>query len=109
VGEELTIGVDARSDGARRLARRVPSVTSRAFVDFARGQAGAARAPVPIMASQAMAAGLVVDVSWSAFTAEPEEIITRLQTERAAAHAGFSHPHTAVGCVFCRRAAAAYR
>ncbi len=113
MGQELTIGLDARSDGAQALARRVPALTVRAVVDVARQPAGAARAPVPIAASQAMSAGAsagpVVDVSWSASTVEPEEVIARLQTERAAAHAGFSHPHAAVGCAFCRRAAAVYR
>jgi hypothetical protein len=109
VGQELTIGLDARSDGAQALARRVPAVTVRAVVDVARPHAGAARAPVPIATSQVLAAGSVVDVSWSASTVEPEEVIARLQTERAAARAGFSHPHAAVGCVFCRRAAAVYR
>jgi hypothetical protein len=121
VGQELTIGLDARSDGAQALARRVPAVTVRAVVDVARQHAGAARAPVPIAAAQAksggmsggmsgrMSAGPIVDVSWSVSTVEPEEVIARLQSERVAAHAGFSHPHAAVGCAFCRRAAAVYR
>jgi hypothetical protein len=64
---------------------------------------------VPITRAQALVSGPVVDVSWSVSTVEPEEVIARLQTERAAAHAGFSHPHAAVGCAFCRRAAAVYR
>jgi hypothetical protein len=103
VGQELTIGLDARSDGAQALARRVPRAVAQLE------QERAARAPMPITAAQSLVAGPIVDVSWSVATVEPEEVLVRLQTERMATRAGFSHPHTAVGCAFCRRAAAVYR
>jgi hypothetical protein len=51
----------------------------------------------------------VVDVAFWPHPADAEEVIATLRAERAASRAGFNHPHTAAGCVFCRRAAAGYR
>jgi hypothetical protein len=51
----------------------------------------------------------IVDVSFLPHPLDPEQTIATLQAERAGSRAGFNHPHTASGCVFCRRAAAAYR
>ena len=59
--------------------------------------------------STALQAPVVVDVEWSVPAADPEQLITTLRAERARIHGGFSHPHTAGGCAFCRRAVAAYR
>jgi hypothetical protein len=104
VGHELTITADAAQAQSPPLVRRVPApVAPRGVADDRM-----ARQPVPIASSLATARP-VVDVSWSVPTAEPEEVIARLQTERAAARGGFSHPHVAVDCAFCRRAVAAYR
>ena len=106
MGQQLTIGADAVQAQSPALVRRVPApVAPRGVADDA-----IARVARPVPISSALAnAGPVVDVSWSVPTAEPEEVIARLQTERAAARGGFSHPHAAVDCAFCRRAVAAYR
>lgn len=106
MGQELTIGTDAAQarEATQTIVRRVPApVAPRGVADDRVAR------PVPLASSLATAAGPVVDVSWSVPTAEPEEVIARLQTERAAARGGFSHPHAAVDCAFCRRAVAAYR
>ena len=58
----------------------------------------------PVMALQA-----AIDVPFLPHPADAEEVIATLRAERAASRAGFNHPHAASGCVFCRRAAAAYR
>jgi hypothetical protein len=60
-------------------------------------------------AAPAKLQGPVVDVAWSQAPVDADLLIATLRAERAAAHGGFEHPHTATGCVFCRRAAAAYR
>jgi hypothetical protein len=52
----------------------------------------------------------VIDVAWTPVgNPDPELLVATLRTERAAANGGFDHPHTSSGCVFCRRAVAAYR
>jgi len=84
----------------RRVPARLPPAVSG-------DDSSASNAPVPIPASAV--SGPVVDVSWSVPQVEPEVVLVRLQTERAASNSGYSHPHAAVNCAFCRRAAAAYR
>jgi hypothetical protein len=106
VGAALTVSVDAPTgfDPAmvRRMAARLPA---RGVGDSAGSAASSAPVPVPSSA----VSGPVVDVSWSVPQAAPEEVLIRLQSERLALNRGYSHPHAAVECAFCRRAAAAYR
>ena len=101
VGKDLTIRLDVPARAARRPASaRVDRVVWRES------------APALVEAPSAPAAparGSVVDVAWSQSSVDPELMIATLRAERAAANGGFDHPHTAVGCVFCRRSAAVYR
>jgi hypothetical protein len=99
VGKDLTVTVDAPAQDRPRPIDRV------AWRENVRP------VPVEMPAAEplALAAPVVVDVDWSEPAADPEQVITALRAERAKIHGGFSHPHTAVGCAFCRRAAAAYR
>jgi hypothetical protein len=102
VGQVLSIGPAARREtspalGARPVARVIWPEHETAL--------DASIEPVaPVTALQA-----VVDVAFLPHPADAEEVIATLRAERAASRAGFNHPHTASGCVFCRRAAAAYR
>jgi len=86
----------------RRMPARLPA---RGIGDDAGGNASNAPLPVPASA----VTGPVVDVTWSVPQAAPEEVLVRLQSERLALNRGYGHPHAAVDCAFCRRAAAAYR
>ncbi len=88
------------------MVRRLPSRLPARGVG---GDAGgdAPRAPVAVPPSEV--SGPVVDVSWSVPQVSPDDVIVRLQSERAAVRGGYTHPHAAADCAFCRRAAAAYR
>jgi hypothetical protein len=106
VGADLTVSVDASIGFDPTMVRRVPArLPARGVGDGAGGNAS--NAPVPVPASAL--SGPVVDVTWSVPQAAPEEVLVRLQSERLALNRGYSHPHAAVDCAFCRRAAAAYR
>jgi hypothetical protein len=102
VGQELSIGPAGRREtspaaGARPVSRVVWTEHEAAL--------DASIDPVPpVTALQP-----VVDVSFLPHRLDAEEVIATLHAERAASRAGFNHPHAASGCVFCRRAAAAYR
>ena len=102
MGKDLTVSLDAPAqDRPRPAARPTDRVAWRESVR-----------PVPVeMPAEppALAAPVVVDVDWSQPAADPELVIATLRAERAQIYGGYSHPHTAGGCVFCRRAAAAYR
>ncbi len=104
VGVALTAVADASIVYDATRVRRVPARLPPA--DLTDG-GGASRAPVPVPPSAV--SGPVVDVSWFVPQVEPEEVLVRLQTERAALNSGYGHPHAAMSCAFCRRAAAAYR
>jgi hypothetical protein len=115
VGYELTIAQDPRIDTAKSPRDRVVAELVRPGVR-PNGQPGVrstipddGATPAPAQAAAPGRALAVVDVSWSAVTVDPEEVIVTLQAERSAARAGFDHPHTLSHCVFCRRAAATYR
>ena len=106
MGADLTVSVDASIGFDPTMLRRIPAqLPARGVGDVAGGSAPAA--PVPVPASAVW--GPVVDVSWSVPQAAPEEVLVRLQSERLAQNGGHSHPHAAINCAFCRRAAGAYR
>jgi hypothetical protein len=106
VGAALTVGDGAPIGFDPAMVRRVPArLPARGVGDDAGGAAPYAPVPVP----PAAVLGPIVDVSWSVPQVAPEEVLVRLQTERASANGGYGHPHAAVECAFCRRAAAAYR
>ena len=106
MGADLTVSVDASIGFDPTMLRRMPAqLPARGVGDAAGGNAS--NTPVPVPASAV--SGPVVDVSWSTPQAAPEEVLVRLQSERLAQNGGHSHPHAAVNCAFCRRAAAAYR
>ena len=106
MGVALTVSVDAPIGLDPAMARRMPArLPARGVGDDVGGAASNVPVPVPPSA----VSGPVVDVSWSVPQAAPEEILVRLQSERLALNGGYSHPHAAVDCAFCRRAAAAYR
>lgn len=106
MGADLTVSVDASIGFDPAMVRRMPArLPARGVGDDAGSAASSAPVPVPPSA----VSGPVVDVSWSVAQAAPEEVLVRLQSERLALHGGYSHPHAAVDCAFCRRAAAAYR
>lgn len=103
---DLTVSIDAPIAFDPAIVRRVPArVPARGVGDGSGGAASTAAVPVP--ASEV--SGPVVDVSFTVPQVAPEEVLVRLQSERAALNGGYSHPHAAVDCAFCRRAAAAYR
>jgi hypothetical protein len=108
VGVELTANSAAPIALDPAMVRRMPArLPARGVGD---GSGGAAStAPVPIPPSASASWGPVVDVSFTVPQVAPEEVLVRLQSERAALNGGYSHPHAAVDCAFCRRAAAAYR
>jgi hypothetical protein len=102
VGKDLTVRLDTPAQDRSRLpARPIDRVAWRESVKPSAVET-AAEAP-------ALAAQSVVDVDWSQAVVDPERVIATLRAERTHINGGFNHPHTAVGCVFCRRAAAAYR
>jgi hypothetical protein len=107
VGADLTVSVDASIGFDPTMVRRMPARprSARGVGDDLGGNASNAPVPVPSSA----VSGPVVDVTWSVPQAAPEEVLVRLQSERVAQNGGYSHPHAAVNCAFCRRAAAAYR
>lgn len=106
MGAELTVTVDAPIGFDPAMVRRMPARLPARGVGDGSGSA-ASTAPVPIPASAV--AGPVVDVSFTAAQAAPEDLLVRLQSERVAQNGGYNHPHAATDCAFCRRAAAAYR
>jgi len=102
VGQELSIGPAGRRDTSPAPGTRP---VSRVVWPEHETAPGASIEPVaPVAALQP-----VVDVPFLPHPADPEEVIAILHAERAASRAGYNHPHSASGCVFCRRAAAAYR
>jgi hypothetical protein len=106
VGVELTASVDAPIGFDPAMVRRMPARLPARGVGDGSGS-GASTAPVPVPPSTV--SGAVVDVSFTVPQVVPEEVLVRLQSERAALNGGYSHPHAAVDCAFCRRAAALYR
>jgi hypothetical protein len=108
VGVELTNSIDASIGFDPTMVRRMPArLPARGVGDSSGGTASTA--PVPVPSSASSSRGPVVDVTFTVAQAAPEEVLVRLQSERAALNGGYSHPHTAVDCAFCRRAVAAYR
>jgi hypothetical protein len=103
---ELTASVDSSIGFDPAMVRRVPARLPARGVGDGSGS-GASTAPVPVPPSAV--AGPVVDVSFTVPQVAPEEVLVRLQSERAALNGGYNHPHAAVDCAFCRRAVAAYR
>lgn len=107
LGQELSIGPAGRRDSARTsLPRPVSRVAWPR--DHAANDVSVERAPA---AARTAIAPLhsVVDVSFSPHPIDAQDVIATLHAERTASRAGFNHPHTPSGCVFCRRAAATYR
>jgi hypothetical protein len=104
VGAALTAVADASIAFDPTMVRRIPARLPPPDVSDG---GGASNVPVPVPPSAV--SGPVVDVSWSVPQVEPEEVLVRLQSERAALNSGYGHPHAAVNCAFCRRAAAVYR
>jgi hypothetical protein len=103
---ELTASIDAPIAFDPAMVRRMPArLPARSVGDGPSGAASTLPVPVPPSA----VSGPVVDVSFTVAEVAPEEILVRLQSERAALNGGYNHPHAAVNCAFCRRAAAAYR
>jgi hypothetical protein len=107
VGNDLTVTLEvpvpmSAPGGSRPSGRPVDRVVWRAGAPAL----VEARADSP---SPTKLRGPVVDVAWSQAPVDADLLIATLRAERAAVHGGFDHPHTATGCVFCRRAAAAYR
>lgn len=106
MGVELTASVAAPIGLDPAMVRRVPArLPARGVGDGSGG--GASTAPVPVPPSAV--SGPVVDVSFTVAQVAPEDVLVRLQSERAVQNGGYSHPHASVDCAFCRRAAAAYR
>ena len=102
MGHELSIGRDARYAVAP-----IPAAGARVVW---RERSAPRDPPAPLTPLAEAPVGPVVDVTWSPVAAaDPETIVAALRAERAPARAGFDHPHSSSGCVFCRRAVAAYR
>jgi len=106
VGVDLTARVDTLIAFEPAMVRRMPARLPARGVGDGSGSA-ASTAPVPVPPSAV--SGPVVDVSFTVPEAAPEDVLVRLQSERAVQNGGYSHPHVAADCAFCRRAAAAYR
>jgi len=106
VGADLTVSVDASIGFDPTMARRVPARPGSAR---GVGDDGSAASSIPVPVPGSAVSGPVVDVSWSVAQVAPEEVLIRLHSERLVQNGGHSHPHAAVNCAFCRRAAAAYR
>ena len=102
VGQALSIGSVGRRDTSPAPGPR--PVSRVAWTERQSALGGSVEAVPAVTALQP-----VVDVSFAPHPVEAEEVIATLHAERAASRAGFNHPHTRSGCVFCRRAAAAYR
>jgi len=107
VGLDLTARVDTLiAFEPAMMVRRMPARLPARGVGDGSGSA-ASTAPVPVPPSAV--SGPVVDVSFTVSEVAPEDVLVRLQSERVVQNGGYSHPHAAADCAFCRRAAAAYR